>query len=190
MQSEVNEFEWNVTRLEAAQLVAEGSLAPKEIAAKLGIDYSTLWRWEQKPEFAAKVQEHIDEYDRLIRRRGIARLTRRVDAQNDRWRRAQELLAARAADPTMADVPGGNTGLLVRSYKSIGSGESAQVVEEYAFDAALYREMRELEKQAAQELGQWVNKSEVGGTDGGPIQLIEVIRPANADSADEPSDAP
>lgn len=64
----------------------------------------------------------------------------------------------------MKDVPGGNTGLLVRTTKGIGSGDTFQIVDEYAVDTGLLRELREHEKQAAQELGQWIDKSEVEQT--------------------------
>jgi hypothetical protein len=68
-------------------------------------------------------------------------------------------------DPDVAGHPGGDTGLVVRQVKMIGSGAAAQLVEEYPVDVALLRaeldvmrELREHEKQAAQELGQWVDK--------------------------------
>jgi hypothetical protein len=61
----------------------------------------------------------------------------------------------------MKGVPGGTTGLLVRTYKTLGSGESQRVVEEFTVDVALLKELREHEKQAAQELGHWIAKSDV-----------------------------
>ena len=65
-------------------------------------------------------------------------------------RRRPEL---RARD--LADIAGGNTGLLVRDYK----GRNADVAV-YKADTALMAEMRATERQAAEELGQWVTKSE------------------------------
>jgi hypothetical protein len=64
----------------------------------------------------------------------------------------------------MQDVPGGRTGLLVRTIKSIGSGEKATTVEEFAVDTGLLREIRELELQVSKELGQFVEKHDVTGT--------------------------
>ncbi len=57
--------------------------------------------------------------------------------------------------PTVA--PGMETGLIVRSYKVAGG----QMVEEFSFDAALLKELRAHEEQAAKELGQWTEKSKV-----------------------------
>lgn len=77
----------------------------------------------------------------------------RLARLEDRSKRLDLVIQERAGD--MAEVPGGKSGLLVRRLKSIGSGESAQVVEEYELDRTLLAEAREHEKQAAMELGQW-----------------------------------
>jgi hypothetical protein len=94
----------------------------------------------------------------------------------------------------MQDVPGGRSGYLVRTPKRVqvtittvmiddDSGREIEEVEthteeryEYAFDAALSREMGNLEKQAAQDAGQFSEKREISGPDGGaiPIRAIEV----------------
>ncbi len=39
------------------------------------------------------------------------------------------------------------------------------------FDPTLYRELRELEKQIAQDVGQFAEKREISGPDGGPIPI-------------------
>jgi len=53
-----------------------------------------------------------------------------------------------------------NTGYMVRTVKQIGGGDTAQVVEEFAVDTGLLRELREIEEQAAIECGDWVEKKE------------------------------
>ena len=68
------------------------------------------------------------------------------------------------------------SGYLVRTIKIIGSGRNQEVVEEYAFDAALARERRATAEQAAKELGQWVDKGDI--TSGGePIKGYIAIDP-------------
>ncbi len=104
-------------------------------------------------------------------RRAISRRTRRVKALDDRWQAMQKVIAERAADASHQHAPGGSTGLLTRTLKIIGSGDAAQLVEEFELDAALLKELREHEKQAAQEVGQWTEKQEVTGKDGGPLLL-------------------
>jgi hypothetical protein len=52
-------------------------------------------------------------------------------------------VGARKKDKELRKAPGGKTGLLVRRLKMLGSGESAQVVEEFEVDVGLLREIRE-----------------------------------------------
>ena len=56
-------------------------------------------------------------------------------------------------------APGADTGLLTRTQKRIGSGDSAVTVEEYQVDTGLLKELREHEKRGVQELGEWSEKS-------------------------------
>lgn len=97
----------------------------------------------------------------------------RVEALQDRWDRMKRVIAERAEDPRMQDVPGGTTGLLVERCKKIGNGEDAELVSEYEVDTGLLKEMRAHEEQAAKELGQWVEKQEVSG--GGEYALTEIL---------------
>jgi hypothetical protein len=81
----------------------------------------------------------------------------RVQALQDRWDRLRagvaQLMTERGA--SMAEAPGGSTGLLVRQYQ----GRQAMPV--YKVDTgllSLLSELRAHEKQAAEELGQWTEK--------------------------------
>jgi hypothetical protein len=65
-------------------------------------------------------------------------------------------------------APGADTGLLMRTWKQIGSGDSAVIVEEYQVDTGLLKALLDHEKQAAQELGQWSEKARV---EQGPIEF-------------------
>jgi hypothetical protein len=159
-------FAWDAARTEAAYLLAEGRLTKEQVAAKVGVERHSITRWLRHPHFRAKVEANATELGDAVVRRGIARRVRRVQALDDRWERMKAVIDARAADPSMQGVPGGRTGLLVRTAKSVGSGPSAREVEEYAVDTGLLRELREHEKQAAQELGQWVRKGNPTNPDG------------------------
>lgn len=170
----------------AAQLISESKLTHQEIADKVGIARKTLWYWRKAPEFTAEVERALDERRKEIRRTGLADIETRIAALNDRWLRMRRLMDARADDPTMAGVPGGTTGLLVRTTKGLGSGDAFTLIDEYAVDTGLLRELREHEKQAAQELGQWADKTEASVmVKSGPIRVVEV--PA-APQQDPPND--
>jgi transposase-like protein len=169
-------FRWSRPATLAAQLLAESELTYPEIAEKCGVVRQTLYNWRQQPEFKARVQEEIEEYVAVVRRRGIARLEKRVDALNDRWRRMQRVIEARAQ--TYADdAHGAETGLLCRTVRWEGTGDDRRAINEYEFDAALAREMREHEKQAAQELGQWTEKRELSGDPDHPV-VVKVVKVA------------
>lgn len=177
-------FSWPGRSKEAALLVAEDELLDAEIAAKVGVNERTLYRWKNFPEFQEQVTRHLEAIHARARRNGIARLDRRVRAANDRHKRMTALIEARAAEMA-GEVAGGETGLLVRQLKHITvrfestkDGKTARTPNvtreehyEYAFDAALVRELREHEKHVAQDVGQSVEKVEITGANGGPIRV-------------------
>ena len=93
------------------------------------------------------IAEAIEASRAEIRNEGIAVQQARIDAADDRWERMKQLIEARAADRRLV----------------IGGGPSAQTVDEYQFDAALVKEMRELEKHISDELGQRTQKLDIRG---------------------------
>lgn len=156
----MSDFEWSELSEEAAKDLSLGELSDEAIAEKAGVSRRTLATWKLHPEFATRVAEILDAFRARIRRRGIAILERRVDALDDRWRRMQRVIEERGADPKMVDVPGGATGLIVHNVKGVGKGDDFRLIDLYEVDTGLLKELREHEKQAAQELGQWVEKQE------------------------------
>lgn len=145
---------------QAALAVALDQQTDAEIAAQVGITDRQLARWKKRAEFAGRVAELRAAFARSVEARGIADRQARVQRLQDLLDRMTAIVEGRAAD--MASVPGGASGLLVRQYKQTGK-DSYEV--EYAFDAALPREMRATMQQAAQELGQWTTKSELKVSD-------------------------
>jgi hypothetical protein len=175
--------------------MGQGKLTDLEICAELGITEMTLWRWQRYPEFTEAVQAALDAINAAVKAEGIANRQNRIDGYNDRYRRLEEVIAARAADPTMAQVPGGTTGLLTREIKFVVVYESKRLdrehpdsevapdaetptaifpakykepVEVYTVDTGTLKELRAVAQQAAQDLGQWTEKRELSGGDGEP----------------------
>jgi hypothetical protein len=150
---------------QAAQLIAEGRHEYGEIAEKVMVDRVTLHRWRKDPKFIARVEEISNDIADRMLKYAIARKEYRVASLNALQTKLETLIEQRAE--ALADVSaGGDTGLLVKQFKV--SGEN--VVTEYAFDAAVVRELRAVKEQVAKELGQIVDKRELTGKDGGPIQ--------------------
>jgi hypothetical protein len=193
----MDDFRWGQASERAALLVAEGDLSYPAIADRLGVARMTLWRWRQAPEFRARVAEHLAEIREDVRRCGVADRHRRVAAYNARWSKLNGVIEARAKDPAMQGVPGGATGLLVRKVRRLAveadgdDRKRTREVEEFVVDGVLLRELRELEKQAAQDLGQWAERREVARSDGGPprISIVEVVRPDGVGPREPPTDA-
>jgi phage terminase small subunit len=84
------------------------------------------------------------------------RVRRYAEIQERLWQIVEE----RSADPAMAKVPGGKSGFIVRQIKIIGTGANQRIVPEYVADTGLAREIRAINQQAAEELGQWKNELE------------------------------
>lgn len=155
----------------AAKLIVESELTIEAMAKQVGISPATIYNWRRTPEFQSIVERCRDDYRKRIQSDGIAKRENRVAALGDRWRRLKQIIDERAAVPEMATVPGGKTGLMVHQVKGIGKGEDFQVIDEYVLDAALLRELRDHEKQAAEELGQWLERREVTTIEKPPEKL-------------------
>jgi hypothetical protein len=145
----------------ASLLVAQDRLSNKEMAAKLGVAVRTLDNWKTDPEFKAAVEAHLQAWMAKVQAKGIADRRRRIFQLNERWRKAQAIVEARAKDPGTARLPGGRTGFLVRHFRSLPKGDGERVIiEEAVFDAKLFIGLLKIEAQAARELGQWDEKPE------------------------------
>lgn len=153
-------------QLRAVAFVVADDLSDEKIAVEVGVHRQTIQRWKKLELFKAACAKTIEESEKTILSVPIAQRRRRVDALQDRWKRMKKVIDARASDESIAAIPGGDTGLLTRQYRGIGHGESFEMVEEFSVDTGLLREMRELEKQAAQEVGQWVDKLAPTNPDG------------------------
>lgn len=179
----VTAFTWTKARLQAAEAVAEDRVSDDDIATQCGISRQTLATWKRHPDFQAKVAEHIARLDAAILQVAIARKAKRVQAQQARWEKMHRVIAERAEAPEYAQAPGGQTGLLVRTFKQIGQGPSAYEVEEFAVDTGLLKELREHEKLAAEELGQRVDKKDLT-TNGKDLTFTIAIDRAEHDDGD------
>jgi len=138
----------------------------------------TLDSWDARltknDKFYVRVRELQTTIAEGVTVREISSRDARVHALQDRWDRLRRLIEVRAAE--MADVPGGETGLLVRDYK--GKDAATPV---YRVDTRLLAELRAHERQAAEELGRWKEDKPVNK------QVIVVVSrstpPANAKPA-------
>lgn len=179
-------FNWTKQRETAAVLLAEDELTDTEIAAKVGISARQLWAWKKIPEFRARMDELVRDMGDVAMRYAITRRTRRIKGYDERRDKILKVIAERAEEH--AEIHGGDTGLLVKSTKSVGSGPAAEIIDEYAVDVAVLKELRELEKQAAIEAGQWTEKREHSAPDIESLLAAEMARLAGGAAASVPGD--
>ena len=156
---------------QAAADIAAGEFRPSVIASRACVSAGALSQWRAHPEFIARVEELVAAFREEARYVAIAQKERRILAMNERWLGIHQVIAERGAHEDFQQVPGGRTGILARDIKQVGSGENAQIVTIYSVDTGLLKEAREIEKAAAIEMGQLVEKKEITGQGGGPLQM-------------------
>ena len=102
--------------------------------------------------------------------RSVLEKAGRLEALLERRARVYQVLAERAAYHEHQDVPGGKTGLVVTSYKSMGKNGTLKTHE---IDIATLELLANMEKQIAVERGQWTEKTETTHRVGAFEELIE-----------------
>lgn len=149
---------------EAALLVAQDRLTDIQIAKKAGIGVRTLADWKRKKEFKQEVEAHRKLWQKDIRTRGLADVHHRIRIAVDIEKRLLAAIQARGASEDMQDVPGGKTGMVVKTYKSLKVEEEnaegelhlvQKTVPEYKIDYEAARTITGLHEYVATELGQW-----------------------------------
>ncbi|HXH57924.1 terminase small subunit [Iamia sp.] len=107
----------------------------------------------------ANIQAAIQAWRDEVRASAIAQVEYRVDRLGDLEGRYWTVIQERADKyRDDEDAAGGGTGLIVKRWKMIGSGESATMVAEYEADVAVTKEIQSLYDQVAKELGQRTEK--------------------------------
>lgn len=134
---------------------------------------STLTGWSVAHAWQQRLADIAEAERQAIVARGIADRIERVKSQNDRWQRMQRVIEAREVRHPESDyaAAGADSGLMVLTVRHLPGGGRT---EEWAVDTGLLRELRELEKQAAQELGQWTEKKDIT-SDGKALTNATVI---------------
>jgi hypothetical protein len=146
------------------------SLNLTEIAAKYGVDHSAVVRFKQRNAEALDAAMRIATNNARVV--AIANKEYRLGVKDRLETLLEAVRVARANGGT-----GESTGLVTKTYRMIGTGENAQIKEEYKVDVGLVAAIDSLHKSAAEELGQLPRPDqninikamlllrEVGGTD-------------------------
>ncbi len=121
----------------------------------------------QSPSKAITIKHGEAMEDRLLHF-DLSQREKRLEVLDDMHGRLRQVVIERAEDFAGSGVPGGETGLLVRKVKMIGSGPAAREIVEYEVDTGLLKEMRAHLEQAARELGQ---SQEMGCVKAGTVSV-------------------
>lgn len=174
-EGDLRPFEWDTKRAQAASMVAEGWPHTK-IGAALKIDPPVVSYWRRHPDFSRRVQKIIEDAAHEAATFAIANKVNRIrdlDALREAYLRVFE---ERQANPTGDSEPGMSSGLVVRSQR-ITTGRNGTTVEcEYKVDNQSTSAFLALHKQAAQEMGQWNQRSHVEVSGG--IERVYIIEDA------------
>jgi hypothetical protein len=107
------------------------------------------------------VRDRIDELKAEIANKAVKTASLDREARLERLAgivsALEEVIRQRACDPELQGIPGGNTGYIVKSWKAAGK----ELMPEYSVDTPLVKVRLEVERQAAQELGEWLQRSAV-----------------------------
>ena len=160
----------------AAIHLAEGFLTTSAVARELNISRSTLNEWRNDPDFQAVQAEYEEQIRADCLSLSIANKFDRLQTLDMLYRKGKQIISARqerygreVAEAESAEnatrrffgddtPPEAATGLMV---KNVTMSATGQKVINWAYDSALAKDLKDTEKQAAQELGQWDEKSTV-----------------------------
>jgi hypothetical protein len=169
----------NLTKEQRKLLVgwaAEG-LTLQEInerAAALDPPFEVVWtQLKHVRKQAKKTYSQLkEEFEREALGEGLARRAVRLREKMERHALLKRVIGERADHVEMQDAPGGKTGLLCLDYKGKDADRAV-----YKLDAALLKELRDLEREIAIELGQWAERKEISGPDGAaiPVSISDLI---------------
>jgi hypothetical protein len=163
-------------RKRVATLLAEGFLTNDQICKQEKVGIQTLWRWRQNPAFMAYVAKKAAQFGSAIERQAISRKAQRMRTYQAVMDDCNRIKWDRSEDERYAGVPGYGTGMMVHTVKSIGSGELAERVDLYAVDTGLIDKILAVNKQAAQEMGQWEETKPAEPPPANPVQ-INILTP-------------
>ena len=107
-----------------------------------------------------EVADRLREWRATVQKQAITIQQYRIARLADLEQRCVSIIEERAVEME-GEVAGGGSGLLVRQKKVIRSGDDITIEYQYVVDTGLIKELRELLKQAAQEVGDWTDNKRI-----------------------------
>lgn len=120
---------------------------PARIAEKFSVSIPAVMKFQQR--HADRLNALNEVVAKQVTDYAISAKVNRIIAKDSRWHLLEQVRLARAKGEE-----GMETGLVVRTYKALGSGNNMSIVEEYKVDDGLLSALDRLEHSAAEELAQ------------------------------------
>lgn len=190
---------WTGKKDRAATLVAEDILPDRRIALEIGVADSTIYNWRTYAEFQERVASLRSAYRERIRNTSIGVVENRVARMLQELEALDEVESERArvygAERFRDAIPGGATGkVVITRYRKITVVDNQgrrqeQNVPITKADTDIVNAKLAILKQAAQDLGQWQEKSDPAGADR-LDELIEIARMGPVEPAKPVASAP
>lgn len=127
-----------------------------------------------------EVQAAIQEWRDAVKVSAITDMSYRVARLSELEQRLWSVVDARQAAYANTEVIGGDSGIVVLQHKAVGSGPSAEIVDEYVADTALVKAIQSLYEDVAKEMGQRTEKVDITGSF--TRRVIVELPPADGDS--------
>lgn len=158
----------SIIQEKAAVMLASGEYTRGQVAKEIGVTKASIDNWRMHdPLFVERMKVETRIMAGKFLEEGLALKGKRIQVLTNMYERIMDAIEARGN--SMPRVPGGSTGLVSRTFKSLGSGDNAETVEEHEIDTATVREIRAILRDVAEELGQVSTKNEITGPGGAPL---------------------
>jgi hypothetical protein len=154
----------------AASLLGEDRYPDRKIGEIVGVSRRTICKWKTIPEFQLMVKQAAEDYIKQFKTAGLANKSKRLAVLNDVHDRLTTAVKERGDDPSMKDVPGGETGMVARTYRGVGKGKNFRLISEYKIDTPVIRAILDIHESVREELGDNKQRMELTGPDGEALQ--------------------
>lgn len=178
-------WKWDRRKTKAAVLLASGDHNRDKICELVPCDKNTLARWKRVPEFRDRVQEIRDEILDDLVSHGVGNKSRRIRRLNKHWEDLMQVLTTKDLNAKLEGLHGEHGGMLAARRVDdweVKDGKRKKITKTiFVFDRdvpRILKEMREIEKAAATEVGDFIQKIQLDPSDGSePVRILMGVLP-------------
>lgn len=172
---------YELYKAEVVRMACDEGLSNAVIGDKLGFAAQTIRMWLERPDYKESIHLYYQILEEETYRAAGSVRAKRIQILQLQLDKLLELQRQRGNSYSHIES-GGDTGLLVKEIKTVGTGQNAYDVAEYKYDSAVVRDIAMLTKQIAQEKGEWSEKSDHN------VNITETIKVIRFEKQERPPD--